>query len=401
MAKTVKHSSRAHALLSASGANRWMNCTPSARLEEKHTLEALAAGMKPAPESVFAKEGTLAHEFGEVKLRHRKGDLTKAAFNKQIKKLESNELFTPEMHSEVDKYADYVMEQFSLAKTVTKDAVLVIEERLDFSHIVKNGFGTGDANIIADGVLEVIDLKYGKGVPVYSENNPQLMLYGLGALRRFELMYDIDTVRLTIVQPRLNNISSQEISVTKLEYWGNNIIKPAAEKAYAGEGTKRSGDWCRWCTVKAQCPAIAKANMEMAKHDFKEPDLLSDDEILDVYNQIDSLQDWAKSVSEYILETALHGKKWAGLKVVEGRRQRKWSDDNKVIETLKENGYSESQYMISKLAGIPAMEKLLGKPSFSDVLGTFVDLPAGKPTLAPESDKRPAMGVEQAQKDFK
>lgn len=390
----VKHSARKHALLSASGASRWLACTPSARLEEKFEESS------PSTSSVYADEGTLAHEFGDINLRNAMGQLTKKVYDSEIKKLRSNPLYSSEMEGEVDKYVTYVLESFAEAKQKTPDAVLMIEERLDFSHLVEQGFGTGDAGVIADGVLEIIDLKYGKGIRVEAEENPQLMLYGSGALRSFELMYDIHTVKMTIVQPRLDHISSWETKVTDLISWGEKTVKPAAAKAYEGKGVQKAGDHCKWCKVKAMCATLAAKNIALARHEFKDPHLLTEKQLLEVYKQQPMLVDWVNAVAEYLLAEALKGKQWPGYKVVEGRSQRKWMDEDKVIETL-ELSHDPKDFMVSKLAGIPAIEKLLGKKDFPVLLGEMVLLPPGKPTLVPESDKRPAMGIEQAKLDFK
>lgn len=390
----VNHSARKHALLSASGASRWLHCTPSARLEEKFEESS------PSTSSVYADEGTLAHEFGDLNLRKAVGRITDSVFEKEIKELRKHPLYSSEMEGEVDKYVTYVLEVFAEAKQKTPDAVLMIEERLDFSHLVEQGFGTGDAGVIADGVLEIIDLKYGKGIKVEAEENPQLMLYGSGALRSFELMYDIHTIKLTIVQPRLDHISSWEIKVKDLISWGEKIVKPAAAKAYEGKGVQKAGDHCKWCKVKAMCATLAAKNVALAKHEFKDPHLLTDSQLLEVYKQQPMLVDWVNAVAEYLLAEALKGKQWPGYKIVEGRSQRKWMDEEKVIATL-ELSHDPKDFMVSKLAGIPAIEKLLGKKDFPVLLGEMVLLPPGKPTLVPESDKRPAMGIEQAKLDFK
>ena len=390
----VNHSIRKHALLSASGSSRWLHCTPSARLEEKFEESS------PSTSSVYADEGTLAHEFGDLNLRKAAGRITDSVFEKEIKELRKHPLYSSEMEGEVDKYVTYVLEAFAEAKQKTPDAVLMIEERLDFSHLVEQGFGTGDAGVIADGVLEIIDLKYGKGIRVEAEENPQLMLYGSGALRSFELMYDIHTIKLTIVQPRLDHISSWKIKVKDLISWGEKIVKPAAAKAYEGKGVQKAGDHCKWCKVKAMCATLAAKNVALAKHEFKDPHLLTDSQLLEVYKQQPMLVDWVNAVAEHILAEALKGKQWKGYKIVEGRSQRKWIDEDKVIETL-ELSHDPKDFMVSKLAGIPAIEKLLGKKDFPILLGEMVLLPPGKPTLVPESDKRPAMGIEQAKLDFK
>lgn len=390
----VNHSARKHALLSASGASRWLHCPPSARLEEKFEESS------PSTSSVYADEGTLAHEFGDLNLRKASGRITDSAFEKEIKELRKHPLYSSEMEGEVDKYVTYVLEAFAEAKQKTPDAVLMIEERLDFSHLVEQGFGTGDAGVIADGVLEIIDLKYGKGIRVEAEENPQLMLYGSGALRSFELMYDIHTVKMTIVQPRLDHISSWEIPAKDLINWGEKTVKPAAAKAYEGKGVQKAGDYCKWCKVKAMCATLAAKNVALARHEFKDPHLLTEKQLLKVYKQQPMLVDWANAVAEYLLAEALKGKQWPGYKIVEGRSQRKWMDKNKVIEIL-ELSHDPKDFMVSDLAGIPAIEKLLGKKDFPVLLGEMVLLPPGKPTLVPESDKRPAMGIEQAKMDFK
>ncbi len=391
----VNHLARKHALLSASGASRWLHCTPSARLEEKFEESS------PSTSSVYADEGTLAHEFGDLNLRKAAGRITDSVFEKEIKELRKHPLYSSEMEGEVDKYVTYVLETFAEAKQKTPDAVLMIEERLDFSHLVEQGFGTGDAGVIADGVLEIIDLKYGKGIRVEAEENPQLMLYGSGALRSFELMYDIHTVKMTIVQPRLDHISSWEISVKDLITWGEKTVKPAAAKAYEGKGVQKAGDHCKWCKVKAMCATLAAKNVALARHEFKDPHLLTEKQLLEVYKQQPMLVDWVNAVADYLLAEALKGKQWPGYKIVEGRSQRKWIDEKEVVKTLMKKKYTADQFMVSKLAGIPAIEKLIGKKEFPEVLGSLVVTPPGKPTLVPVSDKRPAMGIEQAKLDFK
>lgn len=387
----MEHAGRKHALLSASGASRWLHCTPSARLEEKFAQSA---------SSVYAEEGTLAHEFGDINLRFYLGHIDQKTFNAEVKKLRANKLYTSEMEGEVEKYTSYVKEAFAEAKSRTPDAVLLIEERLDFSHLVENGFGTGDACIIADGVLEVIDLKYGQGIKVDATANPQLLLYGIGALRVFDLAYQIDKVKLTIVQPRLDSISSWEDFSEEIITWGEEVVKPKAAKAYSGEGEKEAGEWCKWCKVKAMCATLAKRNTDLAKLDFEEPHLLTDKQILGVYSQIPMLVDWAKAVETHMLKEALNGKKWEGLKVVEGKSNRKWADEEKVERELLREGFVKVDFTTTKLKGLTDIEKLVGKKEFPKLLGPHIIKPIGKPTLAPESDKRPAMGLDQAKIDF-
>ncbi len=390
MAKEI-HASRAHALLSASGASRWLNCTPSARLEEKFA---------ESKSSVYADEGTLAHEFADIKLHCLNGQVTQAIANKELAIRRKHKLYEPSMEDEVEKYTNYVIESLTIAKQQTPDARLIIEERLDFSHLVEQGFGTGDASIIADNVLEIIDLKYGKGVKVDADNNPQLKLYAIGALRIFSMVYNITSVKMTIVQPRLDHISSDQILVDELLAWGDNEVKPKAALAYQGKGEKVPGSHCKWCKVKAMCPALAAKNMELAQHEFADPELLDDSQIIEIFEQQPMLVDWVNAVASYILDTAIKGKQWPGYKVVNGKSNRKWLNESAVELILDTQGYTEDKYIKKSLEGIVAIEKLVGKTKFPTLLGPYVHKPDGPPTLVPEKDPRPAIGMEQAKKDF-
>ena len=385
------HSSRKHAMLSASKADRWINCTPSARLEEK-----VEETGKP---SKYAEEGTLAHEMAECYLRARFRITPVDVTSAELRKLKKSDLYTEAMDEPVMAYCQYVTDQYTEALRKTKDALVLLEERLDFSAWVEQGFGTGDACIIADGVMEIIDLKFGTGVPVFAENNAQLMLYALGALSKFEMVYDINMVKLTIVQPRQDRISSWEITPEDLYKWGEEVVKPKAALAYSGDGELQVGHWCRWCRVKALCRKMADHNLDLAKHEFKEPELLTTEELAQIFEQAPMLQDWVNAVSEHLLSKAISGEKVPGYKVVEGRSMRKWTDENAVQEVLTACDYTPEQFQVVKLAGIPAIEKLL-KKDFDSLVGDLVIKAPGKPTLVPESDKRPAMGIEQAKLDF-
>jgi hypothetical protein len=387
----MAHEERSHSLLSASGSERWLNCTPSARQEEK---------VKEQASSSYAQEGTLAHEFGEIGILHALGQMNDLEYSKKFSELATNEFYSEEMDDEVQKYVDFVMAEFEASKAITPDAVIMLEESIDLTHYIKEGFGTNDCVIIADKILKVIDLKYGKGIRIYPEQNSQLKLYGLGALRKYELSFDIETVELTIIQPRLDHGNSWRISVIDLINWGDTVVKPKATMAYAGKGEFCPGDWCKWCAVKPKCRALQKRSMEVAKHEFAEPALLTDDEILIVYEQMHMIQDWFSSVSAYIMTEATNGKVWKGYKLVEGKSNRKWVDESVVSKILLDNKYEPTEFMITKLGGIGIVEKLLGKAKFAEVLATQVVKPQGSPTLVPESDKRSAMGIEQAKKDF-
>ncbi len=382
---------RAHALLSASGSERWLNCPPSARLEDEVKEDA----------SEYAKEGTFAHALAELKLAHNLDSITKSKYNTKLKKLKQDKFYSKELEDYVDIYVDFAIEKINEAKARTKDAVVLLEAKLDYSPWVPEGFGTGDLVLITDEVLEIVDFKFGRGIEVSATDNSQMRLYALGAINTFGMLYDIETVRMTIHQPRLDNISTDEISTDDLMYWATNTVMGAADKAFKGEGEFRCGEWCRFCRIKATCRARAQENLKLAKHDFKDPPLLTDDEIAEVMFAADELQSWVKDVQAYALDQAVnHGKDWPGFKLIEGRSYRRYSDEAEAAQILKAAGYSEEQIYSKNLLGITAMEKLLGKKRFNEILETVVIKPPGKPKLAPESDKRPAI-KSTAEIDFK
>lgn len=389
------HSSRQHALLAASHAERWIACPPSAVLEDKYNQE------HGEETSVYAEEGTLAHEFGEARLQKMFGRITPAEYEGICASLRENPLYAPEMEEEVAKYTTYVSESYSLAKKKTKDAAVFIEQILDFSSVVKDGFGTGDAGIIADGQMELIDLKYGKGVKVEAENNPQLMLYAIGALSEYSIMYDIHRVKMTIVQPRLDHISSWTATVKEILKWAAEVAEPAAKLAYEGKGLQKSGPHCKFCRVRAVCATLAANNLALAKHEFKDPHLLTEDQLLEIYAQIPKLTDWANSVSAYLLDEAIKGHKFKGYKVVEGQSRRKWADEEAVKGVLDLEGYPSEMYLKTSLAGISDIEKLVGKKNFPTLFKGLVGRTPGKPTFVSDSDPRPAYDpVDQAKTDF-
>lgn len=396
MAKTPEHKERKHALLSASSAARWLSCPPSARLEDKFRE---TCGYENS--SVYADEGTLAHEFAELNLRHLSGRVSDEEFVQALEVLRAHDLYSEEIETEVEKYTSYVMEALEVAKTVVPDPVLFIEEKLDFSHIVENGFGTGDSGIIADGTMEIIDLKYGKGVKVEAFENPQLKLYAIGALHAYEMLYDIKQVKVTIVQPRIDNIVSWIVSVEELCRWAEETVKPVAAKAYEGKGLQKAGDHCKFCLVKAMCATLAAKNVALAKHEFKDPQLLTEKQLIDIYKQTPMLIDWANSVGEYLLKEAMAGRKVEGYKLVEGMSRRKWVDEGKVQDILKESGYPEDSYNKTQLRGISEIEKLVGKKEFPSMFEGLVIRPQGNPILVLETDKRPEYrSLEQAKNEF-
>lgn len=376
------HSQRKHALLSPSGAHRWLNCSPSARLEEEFGVN---------ESSVYANEGTLAHEIADLIIeRDLLGTVNDAVFNQKLENYLDNELFQDEMLDHVDTYVSYCREQFIEAKVKTPDAVLFNERKINLTKWIEDGFGATDCTIIADGVLEVIDLKYGKGVAVSAIANKQLMLYGLGAYDDYSMMYDIKVVRLTIVQPRLNSISSWDIPISDLLDWADSDLIPGAKKAFSGEGELRAGDWCKFCKVKNRCKALADENLKIAKYDFKTPQLLTDEDIADIIKRAPMLVEWANSISSYALQKALtEDKQWPGYKVVEGMSRRKWLDEQKVVQVLYNINLSEEDVYNMKLKTITEIEKMLGKKKFAEVLSDVVIKPQGKPALVPDTDKRP------------
>lgn len=391
----IKHSERAHALLSASGASRWLACTPSAKLEEEH------GERKSSP---YAAEGTLAHEMAELYLRKDVlRNISDADFEAKLEEIMSNEFFSEEMLDMVSIYTQYCEEQYISAKTENLFAEIEIEQRLDLTEYIPESFGTGDALIISEPILEVIDLKYGKGVPVYAEWNKQLMLYGLGALRKYDTMYNIEQIKLTVVQPRINNISSFMISVDELRKWAEEELKPRAEMAFRGEGELVAGDHCKFCAVKNKCRKLYEQQLEIAKYEFNEPSLLTDEEIADILKRAPQFIEWANSIVAYAQEKAItENKTWPGYKLVEGKSQRKWIDEDTAMQAIFARcpELSEDEVLETKLKTLTSIEKLIGKKRFADILNDVVIKPQGKPTLVPESDKRQAMGYRQAVSDF-
>ncbi len=369
-----------HAILSASGAHRWMNCTPSARLELEFDDNSGEA----------AAEGTAAHALSEHKLRR----ALKMRSKKPVSPYDSDE-----MDTFTDGYVEFVLEVIEQAKQSCNDPLVLIEQRLDFSKYVPDGFGTGDCLIISDGTLHIIDFKYGQGVLVNAEENPQMKLYALGALELFDGIYDIDTVSMTIYQPRRENVSTSTVSKESLYRWAEEVLKPKAELAFAGDGNYCPGEWCQFCRAAVKCRARGEAKMKLAAFEFALPPLLSDEEIAEILSSIGDLTGWANEIMAYATDAAVnHGKQWPGFKVVEGRSNRKYTDEEAVAEAAKNAGYRDIYKQ--SLITITEMEKLMGKSKFNEILGGLVMKPPGKPTLVPVSDKRPEMNTSSAKNDF-
>lgn len=379
-----------HARLSPSASHRWMNCPGSVHLAEQ---------CPPQGGSSYTEEGTQAHALAELKLRQFNDEGSSDFFAKQLENARNEfEYYCGEMDEATNFYFDIVTEKVIEGGP---DAELMIEQRFSLDKWVPDSFGSADAVIIAGHTIEVCDLKYGKGVKVDAVGNPQLRLYGLGAAELFGDLYDFDTVRVTIIQPRLDHVSTEEISLEDLRAWAENEVAPKAQMAMNNSDVVQCGDWCQFCPAKAICRARAEANLELARYDFKKPALLTDEEIGEVLRQAEEVQKWVSDVSAYALEQVLAGKQYDGWKLVEGRSIRKYADEIKVADTLKAAGYDEAMLYERKLNGITNMEKLVGKKKLTELLGNLLVKPAGKPVLVPESDKREAINTTEAAKaDF-
>lgn len=370
-----------HSLLSASASHRWIACPPSARLSENYEDQP----------SDYAQAGTDCHELCAYKVE-------KALGRKVRNPAKKLSFYDAEMEDCSDGYRDFVMECVAKAKEVCPDPLVLVEQKLDYSRYVgiEGSFGTGDCIIVADDMLYVVDYKHGLGVMISAEKNSQLSCYALGALDLFDGIYNIERITLAIYQPRRANISLYEMSKDELLTWAKETLAPAAKLAQEGKGEFKAGDHCRFCRAKANCRKRAEYNLEMAKYDFEMPATLEDTEIAAILPRIDDMISWAGDVKEYALQKALSGTKFDGFKVVEGRSNRKYTDDEAVAKAVKDAGFNPYE---QKLLGITAMSQLLGKKKFEEILGTLIHKPAGKPVLVSDTDKRPAMNT--AADDFK
>lgn len=375
-----------HATLSASGAKRWMSCPPSARLEER--LRGIF-GEKSTP---FAEEGTKAHSLAELKLLREKGRLSEDDgindFNYDLRRKALGDI-PKEMDEATDYYAEIIIEKFLTARQSCPDAQLKLEQRLDFSRWVPAGFGTGDAVIVSEELLEVCDLKYGKGVPVFAENNPQARCYGLGALHCYGVLYGFKHVRNTIIQPRLDSVTEEMLTTDELLQWAETELKPAAELAWKGKGEFNPGDHCKFCAARAICYARATKAMTIFKHGFETPGVIPDDAIPEILAVADTAIDWIKDLQAYALSQALRGQEWPGYKLVRGKRPpRKWVDEEEAKHQLIRAGYEPEVYTETKFKSPSNIEKLVGKQAFEAIFATLVTQGDGALTLVPESDKR-------------
>lgn len=380
-----------HARCSASKAERWMNCPGSIALEEK---------CPPEKPSGYADEGTLAHALAELKVRAglTEEKISPEEYAETLAKIKADPLYSAEMDEYTTSYYDRIYEAAMAAGT---GAEVLVEQSFRLDKWIPEGFGTSDAVLISGDTIEVFDLKYGKGVKVEAPGNPQLRLYGLGAAALFGDLYDFETVRMTIVQPRLDHVSTEAMPLADLLKWADEEVAPKAKAAMKGTDELHAGGWCRWCPAKAVCRARAEEQLALAREDFsfEAGPLLSDEEIGEVLALAEELSKWVKDISDYAYEEAKAGRKFAGWKLVEGRANRKYADDQKVADTLVKAGYDEAMLYERKLYGITAMEKLVGKKKLSQVLGDLIVKPKGKPVLVPESDSRPEL--DSASEDFK
>lgn len=368
-----------HALLSASSSHRWLACPPSARLCEQYEDHG----------SEYAAEGTAAHALCEYKLK-------KALGMDAADPTENLSYYNEEMEQCAGDYASYVLEHLSEVREICSDPIVLIEQRLDYSRFVESGFGTGDCVIIADGTLYVIDYKHGKGVEVSAIGNPQMQCYAIGALELFDGIYDINAVCMTIYQPRRENISVFTMGKDELYTWAETVLAPTAKLAYEGKGEFCAGEHCRFCKAKAVCRKRAEYNLELARYDFEMPVSLEDVEIEAILGKLDDLITWASDIKEYALQQAVSGKVWNGWKLVEGRSNRRYISEPAVAEIVTKAGYDPYEH---KVLGITAMQKMLGRSRFDELLSGHLEKPQGKPTLVPEGNKRPAMTT--IEDDFK
>lgn len=371
-----------HALLSASSANRWLACTASPRFETQF----------PETTSEYAEEGRLAHSFCELKvMKNFTSSLKPSAYKKQLAELKKDPLYNDEMDRTSDIYIEHLAEK---AMGYSSPPLVNAEVRVDFSEYVPEGFGTCDCIMIGGDMLDITDYKHGKGVSVSAANNPQMRLYALGALKKYEAFYGgmIKRVRMTIDQPRIQSEpSSETITVEELKAWGE-TIKPIAQTAYIGFGEFKAGEHCRFCRGKAQC--AARADVHTALEDFKDclsptaPTVLTGDQIGDLLTRGQTLVQWYKDLEEYALKAILSGEKIAGWKAVAGRSNRTFTDQDAAIAEVIKAGYDEALVYERKPKTLTDIEKLMGKKEFAETLGKYVVKPLGKPTLALETDKR-------------
>lgn len=380
------HSSRDHALLSASSAHRWLNCPPSALVAETY----------PQQDTVFTREGTTAHEVAESVAR---GSVSASKLKCGAHEAAGATNVTHEMIECAEGYRDYIQEQ-----TRSNEAVTLLEQRVDFSAWVPDGFGTADCLIFQGDTMDVIDYKFGQGVPVEAEDNPQMRLYALGALNDYSIAYDVKTVRMHIYQPRLNSISVAEMPVADLLEWAETVVKPRAELAAKGEGEYKAGGWCKFCPHAGRCRELTSTCTEYVEtHSLHAAvPILAPFEVAKVLEMEPLITLWLKKVKAQALDTLMDGGEVPGYKVVAGKQgNRKWVDELKVAEALEAAGYNRGEFTETSLLSPAAMDKAFGKKRVAELLTELIDRSPGAPTVVPESDKRPVYDrLAEAREDF-
>lgn len=379
---------RSHAVLSPSASKRWLSCPPSARLEEKINL---AIGEST---SVYAQEGTALHALAELKLLKEKGKLKHPdginAHNYTKRYKAMNYAYSAEQTSVVDYYVDTVMEHYNAALKDTPDAQLMIEVKLDLTNYIPDGFGSSDAVIVGDGILEVLDLKGGKGVKVDAVGNTQARCYALGATTLLGDLYDFDEVKTVIIQPRLDNISEEVLTRKELLKWGDTVLKPGAKEAFNGEGMFAAGEHCKFCAARYLCRERAATAMKVFEYGFETPDLISSNEIPRILKALPIAKSWISDIETYAYHQALSGVELPGFKIVRGRKTRHWRNEEEFVEEAIRNGFSPDTYSEVKLRSPAQMQKALGKKQFDAILADLVVESDGALTLVDEADKRPA-----------
>jgi len=377
----IEHASRTHARLNASSSHRWLACPPSVKLSEQFA---------DSP-TQYAEEGTYLHELCELKLHRYLGDMPPETVDALYSRHRDSEFYTDEAETVTDEYVTFCVETIEAVRSGCPDPLILVEHQLDYSEYVPGGFGTGDLVIVADCVLEVVDFKGGRGVRVDADHNSQLMLYALGALTEFDTLYDIRSIRMTIVQPRLGGISTFETTPEGLIHWAEAEVRPRAQMAFHGEGEFCAGEHCRFCRARHTCRARSEYHTRLAERDFKAPDLLTDAEVVDILPVAESLMSWVQDLIAYATQQAVEGKAWPGYKLVAGRSVRKYASEAEVIRAATEAGYTDIYK--TNLLSVGELEKRMGRKVFQQVLGRYILKPPGAPTLVPESDPRKPYSV--------
>lgn len=376
---------KSHALLSASGSHKWLKCPPSARLEEKF----------PDKTSEFMEEGTLAHEIAEFKVKsYFLEPIPKATYTRRLNKFKKEARFDNEMLIHTDTYLEYIKGE---AMQSNSKPFIVVEQKIDFNKYVPEGFGTADCVLINGNTLQVIDFKYGKGVKVDAEDNPQMKLYALGVLEQYGMLYNIQNIKMSIVQPRIDNVSSYEMPVENLIEWGENVVKPQAQKAFMGLGEYLQGEHCKFCKAKGACEFRAKENMQIVEEIQKTTGVVSNAELGEMITKTDGIEQWLKDIKTYALEQLLKGHEVPGWKAVEGKSNRKLVDVDKAFEILEANGYDSAILYEKKPLTLTQLEKTIGKSKIAEAIGDYIEKPKGAPTLAKESDKRETYKISAAE----